>query len=120
MEQATSPAGSTAGLAAGTDAGTGGEQGETDATDATQGAGGSAAPVERCLDLLEESWEPTPPPISLSPDEREELAAITAARHDWIAAAGRQQREVAHGAYARVANFLVSPACPGGRGTSAG
>src|SRR5438874_4589434 len=37
---------------------------------------------------------PTPLPIDLSQGEREELAADNAARHDWIAQEGRQQREV--------------------------
>jgi hypothetical protein len=37
----------------------------------------------------------------------EELEATNAARHDWIAQAGRQQREV-HGRYNRTADFRVS------------
>src|SRR6266702_3838952 len=39
---------------------------------------------------------PTPLPVVLSEAEREELSVDNAARHDWIAEEGRQQREV-HG-----------------------
>src|SRR3989454_11519034 len=43
---------------------------------------------------------PAPLPTVLSETLREELAADNAARHDWIAEEGRQQREV-HGLYRR-------------------
>jgi len=41
----------------------------------------------------------------------EELEAANAARHDWIAQAGRQQREV-HGSYKRTADFRISATDP--------
>src|SRR5947207_5451146 len=41
--------------------------------------------------------EPTPLPVVLPEPELEELAAENAARHDWIAEEGRQQREEVHG-----------------------
>ncbi len=56
---------------------------------------------------------PTPLPLSivLSEAEHEELAIQNAARHDWIAQEGRQQREV-HGLYQRTADFKVSTIDP--------
>jgi transposase len=50
---------------------------------------------------------PTPLPAALSEPERAERAAANAARHDWIAEAGRPQREV-HGYYQRTADFRIS------------
>ena len=50
-------------------------------------------------------------PVVLSQAEHEELAAENAARHDWIAQEGRQQREV-HGLYQRTADFKVSTTDP--------
>ena len=43
--------------------------------------------------------------------QREELAVANAARHDWIAEEGRQQRE-AHGLYRRTADFRISTTDP--------
>jgi hypothetical protein len=54
---------------------------------------------------------PTPLPIPLSQAEQEEFAQDNAARHDWIAQEGRQQREV-HGLYQRTADFKVSTTDP--------
>src|SRR5579863_9850622 len=56
---------------------------------------------------------PAPLPMSsdLSQAEHEELATQNAARHDWIAEEGRQQREV-HGLYQRTADFKVSTTEP--------
>jgi transposase len=54
---------------------------------------------------------PTPLPVPLSEAGREELAAENAARHDWIAQGGRQQREV-HGLYRRTADFRISTTDP--------
>jgi hypothetical protein len=54
---------------------------------------------------------PTPLPIPLSKAEQEDLAQDNAARHDWIAQEGRQQREV-HGLYQRTADFKVSTTDP--------
>jgi transposase len=57
----------------------------------------------------------SPEPISLAvalPGAlREELEAANAARHDWIAQQGRQQREV-HGSYKRTADFRISATDP--------
>ena len=50
-------------------------------------------------------------PTALSEAEQEELASEHAARHDWIAEEGRQQREV-HGLYQRTADFKVSTTDP--------
>jgi Transposase DDE domain len=54
---------------------------------------------------------PLPLPVDLSQAEQEELATQNAARHDWIAEEGRQQREV-HGLYQRTADFKVSTTDP--------
>ena len=42
----------------------------------------------------------------------EELATANAQRHDWIAEAGAQQREVRHEKYERKADFVVSVTDP--------
>jgi transposase len=55
--------------------------------------------------------EPTPLPTGISQTLREELVADNAARHDWIAEEGRQQREV-HGLYRRTADFRISTTDP--------
>jgi len=54
---------------------------------------------------------PTPLPLPRSQAEQEELAQDNAARHDWIAQEGWQQREV-HGLYQRTADFKVSTTDP--------
>jgi transposase len=54
---------------------------------------------------------PTPLPVVLDDAQREELSAENAARHDWIADEGRQQREV-HGSYQRTADFRISTTDP--------
>jgi transposase len=54
---------------------------------------------------------PTPLPVSLPEALRAELVAGNAARHDWIAQEGRQQRE-AHGYYQRTADFCISATDP--------
>jgi transposase len=54
---------------------------------------------------------PTPLPTIISEAQREELAVDNAARHDWIAEEGRQQREV-HGLYRRTADFRISTTDP--------
>jgi len=54
---------------------------------------------------------PLPVPVVLSAAEQEELDTQNAARHDWIAQEGRQQREV-HGLYQRMADFKVSTTDP--------
>jgi transposase len=54
---------------------------------------------------------PTPLPVVLSEAQREDLSVDNAARHDWIAEEGRQQREV-HGLYQRTADFRISTTDP--------
>jgi hypothetical protein len=53
----------------------------------------------------------TPLPVVLSDSQREDLATTNAARHDWIAKEGQQQREV-HGVYQRTADIRVSTTDP--------
>jgi hypothetical protein len=57
----------------------------------------------------------SPSPLSLptviSQAQREELAGDNAARHDWIAEEGKQEREV-HGKYQRTADLRISPTDP--------
>lgn len=71
---------------------------------------------EECSQAREEpSHEQQAPlllPTSLSEKEREELAATTAQRHDWIEEAGRPNREETHGSYRRVADYRVSTTDP--------
>ena len=55
---------------------------------------------------------PFPLPAVLSEAEQEELASENAARHDWMAQEGRQQRGEVHGLYQRTADFKVSTTDP--------
>jgi transposase len=57
---------------------------------------------------------PTPLPVVLSDLEREELVEVNAARHDWIAAEGKPQREVRrpNNYYQRTADFRLSTTDP--------
>ena len=55
--------------------------------------------------------EPKPLSVVLSEEQHEELAGENAARHDWIAQEGRQQREV-HGHDLRTSDFKVSTTDP--------
>lgn len=57
------------------------------------------------------SRSPTPLPVELPDPVRDELAEANAARHDWIAQDGRQQRAV-HGVYQRTADFRISTTDP--------
>ncbi len=68
---------------------------------------------ERCSNepLPESPSEPMPLPTGISQTLREELVADNAARHDWIAEEGRQQREV-HGLSRRTADFRISTTDP--------
>jgi len=50
-------------------------------------------------------------PLHLPDALREELEAANAARHDWIARAGQQQREV-RGGYQRTADLRISTTDP--------
>jgi hypothetical protein len=51
-------------------------------------------------------------PVALPEAAQEDLAAANAARHDWLAEEGKQQREVTHGTYQRTADFQVSTTDP--------
>jgi transposase len=51
-------------------------------------------------------------PVNLAPEVEAELAARNAARHDWIAELGHQQREVRHGSYQRQADVWVNTTDP--------
>src|SRR6266700_478799 len=73
------------------------ERGDTPQADATAPVASGSTPLSL--------------PVVLSEAEREELATEHAARHDWIAEEGRQQREV-HGLYQRTADFKVSTTDP--------
>jgi len=73
-----------------------------DATDA--GAPGDEGPDRAVADVP----PPTPLPVARPAAVLEELATANAQRHDWIAEAGAQQREVRHEKYERKADFVVS------------
>src|SRR6266568_4995567 len=78
---------------------------ESAQTTSTEAAGPEPLPESTlCL-------PPTPLPVVLSEAQREELCLDNAARHDWIAEEGRQQREV-HGLYQRTADFRMSTTDP--------
>ena len=51
-------------------------------------------------------------PVVLPQEEETELAAKNAARHDWIAGLGRQERDVANGYYQRQADIWVNTTDP--------
>ncbi len=55
---------------------------------------------------------PTPLPVARPDAVLDELGAANAARHDWIAEAGAQQRAVRHQKYERKADFVVSTTDP--------
>ncbi len=55
---------------------------------------------------------PLPLPVAQPSAILDELAKANAARHDWIAEAGAQQREVRHEKYERKADFVVSTTDP--------
>ena len=57
------------------------------------------------------SLSPLSLPTVISQAQREELAGENAARHDWIAEGGKQEREV-HGKYLRTADLRVSTTDP--------
>ncbi len=71
----------------------------------------SGAPLPERLPQDASCALPTPLPVTLSEAGREELAVDNAARHDWIAQGGRQQRAV-HGLYRRTADFRISMTDP--------
>ncbi|GAC1636246.1 MAG: IS1182 family transposase [Ktedonobacteraceae bacterium] len=70
-----------------------------------------AAPPEGTSSEVKTSTVPLALPVVLPQAEQEELARENAARRDWIAQEGRQQREV-HGLYQRTSDFKVSTTDP--------
>ncbi len=81
---------------------------------ATEGPAASAVPLpeETCADGA--SPLPTPLPVALSETRLEELATENAQRHDWIARAGKPQREVRglYHYYQRRADFRINTTDP--------
>jgi transposase len=71
-------------------------------------AGGPLGPVP--------TGEPPAPPVAIGPTatgvDATDLAAANAARHDWIAAAGRQDRTRCDPRYVRTADLVVSTTDP--------
>jgi transposase len=59
-----------------------------------------------------ESDHPTPLPVALSEETRQELAQHNEARHDWIEQEGAQDRSVTGRNYQRVADFQISTTDP--------
>lgn len=51
-------------------------------------------------------------PVDLAPEAEVELAATNAARHDWIAELGHQERDVVNGYYQRQADIWVNTTDP--------
>ncbi len=60
----------------------------------------------------EETHVPTPLPVSLSQEEREELSERNAERHDWIEQLGAQNRSVTGRGSQRIADLRVSATDP--------
>ncbi len=60
----------------------------------------------------EERRQPEALPIDLQEEDREQLAQANAARHDWIAEEGRQDRRVADPDYQRVSDLKASSTDP--------
>ena len=60
----------------------------------------------------EERGAPLPLPVALTAEARADLAAAAAARHGWLAHAGRPDRSRADSAYRRVADFRANPFDP--------
>lgn len=79
-------------------ASTAGDGGVRGAVKSAEGAAVTPLPV-RLFPTLLAATQQTP--------QQEKLAATNAARHDWIAAEGRQHRE-AHGRYQRTADVRIS------------
>ncbi len=74
-------------------------------------ASSSEGPLPEHLSEASFCADPTPLPVVLSEAQQEDLATQNAARYDWIAQEGRQQREV-HGSYERTADFRISTTDP--------
>jgi transposase len=63
-------------------------------------------------DLAPEEQAPSLLPTALSESEQEAVAVANTHRHDWIAEAGRPNRQETHGSYRRVADYRVSTTDP--------
>ena len=68
--------------------------------------------TERVEDRLMSESSPIPLSVDLPSEVEAELAVKNAARHDWIAELGRQEREVSHGHYQRQADLWVNTTDP--------
>ena len=78
----------------------------------TEQAASPKAVVSGELMKQEEMEVPIPLPVSLSPQEYEELAQENAERHDWIEHLGAQDRSVSIPWYQRVADLRMSTTDP--------
>ena len=76
---------------------------------AEESIGNAPLPEPRPADTS--SLLPTTLPTALPEAQYEELAEDNAARHDWIAEEGKQEREV-HGTYQRTADMRISTTDP--------
>jgi transposase len=78
----------------------------------TEQAASSQAAVSSELLKQEETDVPIPLPVSLSPEEYEELSQRNAERHDWLEQLGAQNRSVTSRCYQRIADLRVSTTDP--------
>jgi hypothetical protein len=76
------------------------------------GLGSAPRPAAEADSPVSALLEPTPLPVVLTPEQHDALATAHAARHDWLAAAGAQARDVTSRNYQRVADRLVSTTDP--------
>ena len=83
-------------------------EGGTDGDPATTPPAPAPCPASTSLTL---PTTPTPLPLSIANTLRAQLELANAARHDWVAEAGRQQREV-RGVYQRTADLRISTTDP--------
>lgn len=70
------------------------------------------APEPAGNDPLPPASIPTRLPVDLPSEAAVEIAVKNAARHDWIAERGRQERDVSHGSYQRQADIWVNGTDP--------
>ncbi len=82
------------------------------ADESAEGAPPSPPPLQAQPPDPQAPDEPTPLPVSLTAEQREELATANDERHDWVATLGAQDRGVRGRCYRRVADFLVSTTDP--------
>lgn len=80
---------------------------EAEEAEAEAKAADKPVPMPSC-----EMATPLTLPLALPEAVQEELATTNATRHDWVAEAGRPQRDVTHGTYQRTADFQISTTDP--------